>query len=90
MSKPRRDRALAPSIPALTPESIDSLQPETKITALEYYIRGFGLSRKKQSDTIRGLNAKVRTLETELLLCQRDNATLRSLLVPMLPPGEKR
>jgi hypothetical protein len=83
MTIPRRAKPLVSAVPALTPQAINDLSDETKVTALEFYIRNLKASCKKQGDTNR-------TLKTELALCQRDNATLRSLLVPMLPGGESR
>ena len=78
MSKPRRATPLVSAVPALTPQSIDALSDETKVTALEFYIRNLKASCKKQGDTNRAL-------KTELALCQRDNVTLRSLLVQPMP-----
>jgi hypothetical protein len=83
MSKQRRERALAPSVPALTPQAINDLSPELKRNALELYIRSVleenDLHRHTANELAqtRGL---LRMTQRELNLARADNKELRDAI----------
>jgi hypothetical protein len=83
MSKQRRERALAPSVPALTPQAINDLSPELKRNALELYIRSVlqeNHDLKRTENDLAQSRGLLRMTQRELSLARADNKELRDTI----------